>query len=271
MDDDIDYVRVVFRLPQDLSGWHGFGSERLWAVRVDESRVRLDNIPFHARGVAQGDVVAVAADAEGTLWAGEVVEPSGNCTIRVIPAEGCLRGEVRRAVLDAFAPLGVDGEGSRLGLVALNAPAGSDLGEVKATLAQGSADGLWSYDLGAVTERWNRVGPTLAEANPSGPPPADYGLMFPADLAACVYNTVAAGERPALVVVHDGDGDWIIGDGSGDPLGPDTATLLHIQHVTDLDSSVTELAAMPAGKLAWRDAPTDPWTIEDFAYSDEPG
>ncbi|WP_281004849.1 hypothetical protein [Nocardia thailandica] len=41
--------------------------------------------------------------------------------------------------------------------------------------------------------------------------------------------------------------------------------------MTDLDSSVTELAAMPAGEPARRDAPTDPWAIEDFVYSDEAG
>ncbi|GAD83570.1 hypothetical protein NCAST_20_01380 [Nocardia asteroides NBRC 15531] len=268
-DDDIDYVRVVFRLPDDPSGWHAFGTERMWAVRVGESRVRLDNIPFHARDVACGDVVAVTADDEGTLWAGEVVEPSGACTIRVIPAEGCLRAEVRQAVLDAFEPLGVDGEGSRMGLVALNVPAGSDLEEVRATLAQGRADGLWCYDLGAVTEQWRAAGPALAEDNPSDPPPEAYGLAFPEDLAACVYNTVASGERPALVVVHDADGDWIIGDGSDEPLDPATASLLHIQHVLDNDSAVAELAALPPGKIAWRDQPADPWTIEDFAYPDE--
>lgn len=267
--DGVDYVRVVFRLPDDPAGWHSFGTERMWAVRLDENRVRLDNIPFHARDVACGDVLSVEADDDGVLWAGGVLESSGNCTIRVIPADGCLRAEVRQAVLDAFEPLGVDGEGSRTGLVALNVPASSDIEETKATLAQGHADGLWFYDLGSVTEQWRTATPTLPDRNPSDPPPESYGLVFPDDLAACVYNTVASGERPALVVVHDPEGDWIIGDGSDDPLDPDTATLVHIQHVVDADSAVTELAAMPPGKLAWRNQPTDPWTIEDFAYPDE--
>ncbi|MEV6214977.1 DUF4265 domain-containing protein [Nocardia sp. NPDC051833] len=268
-DDDTDYVRVVFRLPEDPAGWHVFSTERMWAVRLDERRVRLDNIPFHARAVALGDVVAVEADDEGVLWAGDVLEPSGNCTIRVIPAEGCLRAEVRQAVLDAFEPLGVEGEGSGTGLVALNVPARSDLEETKATLAQGHADGLWIYDIGAATEQWRTATPALADRNPSDPPPASYGLAFPADLAAFVYNTVATGERPALVVVRDPDGEWIIGDGSDAPLAADTATVLPIQHVTDTDSSVLELAALPPAKLAWRDHPTDPWTIEDFTYTDE--
>ncbi|MBW0275686.1 hypothetical protein ATM97_30240 [Nocardia sp. MH4] len=268
-DDDTDYVRVVFRLPDDPSGWHAFRTERMWAVRLDEKRVRLDNIPFHAAGVALGDVIAVEADDEGVLWAGDVLEPSGNCTIRVIPVEGCLRAEVRQAVLDAFEPLGVEGEGSATGLVALNVPADSDLEETKATLAQGHADGLWCYDIGAATDRWRTATPALAEHNPSDPPPPPYGLTFPAEVTAYVYNTVATGESPALVVVRDPDGEWIVGDGSGDPLGADTATLLPIQHVTDADSSVIELSTLSPGRLAWRDQPTDPWTIEDFSYADE--
>lgn len=268
-DDGVDYVRVVFRLPEDPSGWHGFGTERLWAARVDERRVRLANVPFHARGVAEGDVVEVEPDDAGVLWAGAVVEPSGNCTVRLIPADECLRAEVRQAVIDAFAPLGVDGEGSRSGIVALNVPAGSDIEEVKATLAQGHADGLWFYDLGSVTEQWHTATPTLPDRNPSDPPPQTYGRTFPDDLAAFVYKTVAAGERPALVVVHDPDGDWIVGDGSDAPLGTDTATLVHLQHLVDTDSSLAELATLPEGRLAWRDQPTDPWTIEDFAYPAE--
>ncbi|MFD3706857.1 hypothetical protein ACFWUP_27280 [Nocardia sp. NPDC058658] len=35
------------------------------------------------------------------------------------------------------------------------------------------------------------------------------------------------------------------------------------------DSSLAELVTLPAGRVAWRDRTTDPWTIEDFAYPDE--
>lgn len=268
-DEDLDYVRVTFRLPADPGGWHDYGTERMWAVRIDDQRVRLANIPFHARGVADGDVIAVHADADGVLWAGDVVEPSGNCTVRLIPTEGCLRVEVRQAVLDAFAPLGIEGEGSRIGLVALNVPADSDIEETKATLAQGRADGLWCYELGSVTEQWRAATPALAESNPSDPPPESYGIVFPDDLAAYVNNTVAGGERPALVVVHDPEGDWIVGDGSEAPFDADTAGLVHIQHLLDSDSSLAELAALPSGRLAWRDQITDPWNIEGFAYPDD--
>ncbi|GGK51508.1 DUF4265 domain-containing protein [Nocardia camponoti] len=268
-DDDVDYVRVVFRLPSDDSGWHPAGTERIWAVRLDDQRVRVENIPFAARGVAAGDILTVTADEDGVLWAGDVVEPSGNCTIRVIPVEGCLRSGVRKAVGDAFEPLGVEGEGSRTGLVSLNVPGGADLTEVKETLEQGHADGLWVYELGSVTEAWQAASPTLPATNPSDPPPADYGLAFPDDLAAIVYRTVLSGEAPPLVVLHDPDGDWIVSDGTHTQPDPDSAALVHIQHVVDNDSSVLELANLPAGRIAWRDTATDPWTIEDFSYPAE--
>lgn len=49
MEQDVDqpeYVRVVFELPVDSEGWPPARTERLWAVRVSEDTVRLDNILF---------------------------------------------------------------------------------------------------------------------------------------------------------------------------------------------------------------------------------
>ncbi|MFI6735270.1 DUF4265 domain-containing protein [Nonomuraea sp. NPDC050451] len=100
----------MFELEQDDDGWPPAGSERLWAVSVAPGRARLDDIPFFVRGVACGDVVRIEADVEGTVWAKEVVEYSGNCTIRVVPdRNGDLEGDLN-TVLNLFAPLGVEGE-----------------------------------------------------------------------------------------------------------------------------------------------------------------
>ncbi|MFB9681700.1 DUF4265 domain-containing protein [Streptosporangium vulgare] len=103
------HVRVVFELSPD-DGWPPVGSERLWAIPLGPDRARLDNIPFFVRGVACGDVVRIDTDAEGITWVTEVVEVSGNCTIRILPdAHGDLEGSLQ-AVLDLFAPLGIEGE-----------------------------------------------------------------------------------------------------------------------------------------------------------------
>ncbi|MEU7856185.1 DUF4265 domain-containing protein [Nonomuraea sp. NPDC049141] len=153
-DPDVDWVRVVFDLePED--GWPPARTERLWAVRVGNDRVRLGNTPFFARGFALGDVVVVAPDEDGVLWVKQAVEYSGNCTIRIIPAEGGHQVEVRQAVLDAFAPFGIEGEGiEQFGLVALNVPSAAEISAVKRFVIQGAEEGRWHYEEGCVTPEW---------------------------------------------------------------------------------------------------------------------
>jgi hypothetical protein len=76
----------------------------------------------------------------------------------VIPAENGHQEECRQAVLDAFAPLGVEGEGiGNFGLVALNVPASADIAEVKQLLIRGADDGRWHYEEGCVTPAWRAV------------------------------------------------------------------------------------------------------------------
>jgi len=155
-----DYVRVRFQLRQDDDGWPPVGSEGVWAVPLGGGLVRLDNIPWFARNAASGDTFQTSTDSHGVLWAADKVAWSGNCTIRVIPfPEGPLAGS-RQAVLDAFAPLGVDGEGlQQYGIVALNVPAGADLVAVKRLLRQGVEDGWWDYEEGCIGDAWLSADP----------------------------------------------------------------------------------------------------------------
>jgi hypothetical protein len=157
-DAGVDWVRVVFDLAP-VDGWPPARTERLWAVRVDDDHARLDNTPFFARGFAAGDVVLIAADDEGVHWVKRAVEYSGNCTIRIIPFGGGRRVEARQAVLDAFAPLGVAGEGiEQFGLVALTVPSTADIPTVKRLLIQGADEGRWDYEEGSVTPEWRAIG-----------------------------------------------------------------------------------------------------------------
>jgi hypothetical protein len=152
----MDQVRVCFALEPDAAGWPPVTAERMWATRTRlDNAVVIDNIPFFARGVACYDVVSVTEDAEGILWAGKQIKWSGNCTIRVIPfRDGPLHGD-RQAVLDAFAPFGVEGEGvEQYGLVALNVPVGADLVAVKRLLREGEQDNRWAYEEGCVGDAW---------------------------------------------------------------------------------------------------------------------
>lgn len=154
-------MKVRFELERNDDGWPPASSEGLWATPVDEDLVRLDNNPWFARNVACGDIYRVRRDADGVLWAVECVEWSGNCTIRVIPfSAGPLAGN-RQAVIDAFTPLGVDGEGiEQFGMVSLNVPPDADLVATKRLLTQGRTDGWWDYEEGCIGDAWADADPT---------------------------------------------------------------------------------------------------------------
>ncbi len=75
-------IKVWFFLPRD--GWHQYEHEGMWARRVGEDTAVVENSPFLAGGVAEGDVVRFRTDSDGRHWAVERLSSSGNCTIRVI-------------------------------------------------------------------------------------------------------------------------------------------------------------------------------------------
>lgn len=90
--------------------------------------------------------------------------------------------------------------------------------------------------------------------------------VFPQDLGAVVMKTVLDGQRPALHVVHTPDNAWAIADGLGDPNEPGACQVTHIWHVLATDPSLAELATLPVGFQADRDAPGRPWTISMFQW-----
>ena len=116
-----DYVKLHFRL-ETQDDWPPAGVESLWAVDQGDGTVRLDNVPWFVRGVACGDVVAASVDEDGVLWAGDVVRPSENCTVRLI----VLRD---------------NGSGAK----------------VQGLLDHGVAKGWWDMEEGCVTPRWRAV------------------------------------------------------------------------------------------------------------------
>ncbi|MCP2275371.1 protein of unknown function (DUF4265) [Nocardia amikacinitolerans] len=92
-----DHVKVHFRMDIDEKGWPPASVESLWAVDLGDGTARLDNSPWFVRGIASGDIVTVEPDDEGVIWAGQTVQPSQNCTIRLIVLKrrwlGCRSGE----------------------------------------------------------------------------------------------------------------------------------------------------------------------------------
>jgi hypothetical protein len=87
---------------------------------------------------------------------------------------------------------------------------------------------------------------------------------------AVVQYTVARGELPALIVIHDAEDYWLVGDDVGDPNLPDACGIYHLSHVADLDSTVAVTMALPQGYAARRDSAGLEWRVEKWEYNDEP-
>ncbi|WP_328582521.1 DUF4265 domain-containing protein [Streptomyces sp. NBC_00370] len=122
-----NYVKLHFRLEIE-DDWPPVGVEGLWAIDLGDGIVRLDNVPWFVPGVACGDVFLASADEEGLFWAGDVVRPSENCTIRLIVLRDKGSVAARQSVLDLFRDLGVRGEGvEQFRMVALDVPPTADL------------------------------------------------------------------------------------------------------------------------------------------------
>lgn len=135
--------------------WPPASVESLWAVEQGDGTARLDNVPWFARGMACGDVVATASDEEGVQWAGEVVRRSENCTIRLIVLWDGGSGAARQSVISAFRELGVFGEGiERFGMVALDVPPTADLAKVQRLLNHGVTKEWWDMEEGCITAQW---------------------------------------------------------------------------------------------------------------------
>jgi hypothetical protein len=92
---------------------------------------------------------------------------------------------------------------------------------------------------------------------------------FPPNLGAVVQRTVLDGVEPARVVIHDDEGDWVVGDAVNDPNQPGASVVACIAHIADHDQAVAELAVLPVGHVAERDGPGSPWRITAHQYSDD--
>jgi len=100
-------------------------------------------------------------------------------------------------------------------------------------------------------------------------PPFPYeGGAFPPELGVMVQRTVLEGLEPVRVVVHDADGDWLVGDGVNDPNLEDACAIVHMTHVLAIDGSLGSLAGMPLGQMAERGKIDGPWALSAHHYED---
>jgi|ERR1044071_2330317 hypothetical protein len=81
----------------------------------------------------------------------------------------------------------------------------------------------------------------------------------PQNVAVITTRQITEGTAPILLVSHDEeDGGWQFLPGDG-PVREENARVVGLRRIWLLDPSVGELADLPLGWQAFRNAPADPW------------
>jgi Domain of unknown function (DUF4262) len=108
----------------------------------------------------------------------------------------------------------------------------------------------------------SRVETDLWAAN--DPESSLFSWKFPDPPHTGVYTTklVMSDQESIVYVSHDAeDGAWQFHGTSESKI--ESASLVCFHHIVDKDSSIKELADLPRGWCAWRDAASDPWIREE--------
>jgi hypothetical protein len=139
-----DHVKVLVNLEPD-DGWPPYEVEGVWATHEHDNIYRLDNIPFYARGISDGDLIRAEPDADGVLTFLSVERPSWFSTVRVFVKGGADKEEVRQR----FRKIECDSEGISEHLFTLSIPR-PRLGEVLVELERGEVVGEWDWEEGVL-------------------------------------------------------------------------------------------------------------------------
>lgn len=115
--------------------------ETMWTVARDGG-YELDNIPFHVKELALGDVVSASESSDGRLRFAGLLEAKRHSTVRLWFASD--RDVLR--VRDDLKRMGCASEGSELPrLVAVDVPPSVSYATVQAYLDEGEAAGTFEY------------------------------------------------------------------------------------------------------------------------------
>lgn len=139
--------KVLIPLPDDA--WHGQVSETVWAETLPTGHFRLRNVPFYARGLSFGDVVATRETEESPCTFDRVIERSGHSTYRIRLSEAV---SLEDLTFDRYwQPLEAEGctyERGTERLIAVDVPDHAHIHRVYELLAKGEEAGAWSFEEG---------------------------------------------------------------------------------------------------------------------------
>lgn len=138
--------KLIFKL--DSNDWHGLDSETVWVVSVGGNRYRLENTPFFATGVANGDVLTAKRE-KGHLVFESVIKPSGHSTYRIMVEEATQPDEFAKQ-WDKLEKLGCTCEDIDADppLFSVDIPASVDINCAYEILEEGEGLGIWAFEEG---------------------------------------------------------------------------------------------------------------------------
>jgi len=148
------HVKVRVLLDPE-TGWPDTESEGLWALPLTNGLFRLENTPFFAFALSNGNEISASPDDDGVLWVTGVVRRGGSLTVRIITID---RTDSLEGVAAEFRAIGVAGQGFREArLMAFDLRPDYDLPAIKKVLKAGVASGRWYYEEGDVDEVWQAL------------------------------------------------------------------------------------------------------------------
>ena len=138
---------VRIRIPVERSTG-GPDHDTVWAEPLGSGRYRVESCPFLAYGLSRNDVIGAAAERGEEPVLEDIVEKSGNRTLRIAldPSTPVERSDIQ-ALLGRLVDFGCTWEAARPSLVALDLPPEVDVARVVAHLEATKRDGvlLWEW------------------------------------------------------------------------------------------------------------------------------
>jgi len=142
------FVHVRFELPRDADNpdWPPSTAELMWAEPYAGNLAILRSVPFYARGVAFGDLIATRSE-DGMAAFESVIEHNGHSTYRI----AMLSGEAEKAFAEWWRPLadlGCEYERANDVLIAVDMSPSVDVHAAYQVLEKGEKEGIWDFEEG---------------------------------------------------------------------------------------------------------------------------
>ncbi|MEJ0001955.1 MAG: DUF4265 domain-containing protein [bacterium] len=129
---DTQENRIKIAIPISI-GSHKGADETLWALKVEDNKAKIDNIPVHVNNVSLSDIVEYGKSQDNFIFNFvKVIEKSGIKTIRLSYKDSLLKNRTKifkEKIFPKLQSLGCSYEGSPE-IIAISVPKSTDLDQV---------------------------------------------------------------------------------------------------------------------------------------------